>query len=196
MIFGNPDKFAIEYRYVPEWSDPPGGFFHLGLFYFYLNGKIFPSREIVSTLGVDIDWLNGNALKNFVDNESFFRMDKNEAFKDLLYMYRPLYLTSLEDLPDDFVEDESYVAATPNLTDDCCHVFAVGYKESVRIIGAKTAELVPVSADRNGWVHYDSYDVYEVVLAKTDVLEIVEKVIAYDRAIYNERKRLAALQKR
>lgn len=176
MIFGDPNKFAILAKKIPEWTAPDS--YVNGMFHFIVGSKLFPDYTVVSTLGTDIGVClsDKNALISQPEDALLFNMPKEEAFTKMLNAMRPFALNPDADVPDDFEEDCRYQASTQNIEDGGCYVFAASFKNEIRILGAKTSYLSGNISEGRRWKNYETLDVYEIVMPKKDVLEIVKAV--------------------
>ncbi|WP_238923229.1 immunity 42 family protein [Achromobacter ruhlandii] len=180
MIFGNPYEFAVLIEYVPEWSTET---FRYGLFHFMLDGKMFPDELVTSTLDVDLrDFLGYSALVSPPENCEIFKMSKEEAFNLMFELAYPDYHDDVENL-DGIGNIFLYKASTVNIEDFRSHVFCVACNDTVRIIGAKMARLLPGPDDRNFWERIPNPEVVEVFVSVDAVKEIVRKVREYDLAM-------------
>lgn len=180
MVFGDPNKFAIVMELIPCWTVE--GSYKNGLFHFIVDAKIFPTWLKVATLEVDIlDLTDNNGLITTSDNEKLFYTDKRETFIELMNKMFPDYLNPDIEIPDDFNEDYSYRVSTFNLENDACFVFAVGFKEEIRILAAKTAYLYGDDIKGYKWQDYDKFNinVAEIILPKTEVRQIINDVKTY-----------------
>ena len=80
MIFGDPHKFAILAKEIPEWTVE--GSYINGLFHYIVDSKFFPDYTVVSALGTDI----GVHLSE--NSDLLFNMPKEEAFAKMLNAMR------------------------------------------------------------------------------------------------------------
>ncbi|GKX56137.1 hypothetical protein SOASR030_22490 [Leminorella grimontii] len=178
MIFGDPNHFSILIEYLPQWSAV--GSFKNGLFHFCIDGNLYPDSARVATLGGDIFCLSeGNALISPISDERIFKMDKKEAFFLMLETMLPEFVNPDIDLSDDFVESYQYQASTYNLEDGGCYVFAVSFKDMIRILGAKLSVLK--GDDKTGYRRVNIAEPYisDVVLEKNVVSDIVKSTINF-----------------
>ena len=171
MVFGDPNKFSIlmEYLYYKD-----------GLFYFIVNGQMFPTFPFVSILAENTLCLEqNNPLTNPPENKELFFMDKLDAYTQIMNKMNPEVLNRDFETPDDFEEDRSYNATTDNIGDDSSYVFAIGYQEQIRILVAKRSFLSGNPDDGYEWIDYDNLEVAEVILPKIEVQKIIYGVREY-----------------
>lgn len=175
MIFGDPNKFAILMDYVPDWSVGSG--YKNGLFHFIIIGKMFPSYASVATLNGDLDCLSDdNALITTPESEDLFKMDKLEAFTEMMNVMLPNLLYPDAEVADDFETDYRYQASTYNLEGDSCYAFAVKFIDEVRILAAKVSYLYGNDIDGYEWINYSNFEIHEIILPKSEVYQIVSEV--------------------
>ena len=191
MIFGDPHKFAILAKEIPEWTLE--GSYITGLFHFIVDSKLFPDYTPASSLGTDIG-VNlcessntpTNALISQPEDALLFNMPKEEAFTKMLNAMLPYALNPDADVPCDFEEDYRYRASTPNIEDAGCYVFAVSFGSEIRVLGAKIRYLAENVIDGMHWEIYENIDVYEAILPKKEILEIVNAVNSNVRTQFDE----------
>ncbi|SFD28950.1 immunity 42 family protein [Pragia fontium] len=179
MVFGDPNHFAILIEYLPQWSEVQGSFKN-GLFHFCIDGRMYPDSARVATLGGDISCLsNGNALVLPITSEDIFNMGKKEAFFFLLGTMLPERVDPEIEVSDDFVTSYQYQASTYNLEDDCCYVFAVSFKDMIRILGAKLSTLSGDGDIGYHWIDINDPHISDVILKKEIVKDIVDSTINF-----------------
>lgn len=175
MVIGDPNKFAILIDYIPLWSIDNG--YKNGLFHFIVKGQMFPSSASVATLSGDVGCLSDdNALITTPENEYLFKMNKLDAFSNMMNTMLPNLLNPNVEVPDDFETDYSYQASTYNLENDSCYVFSVGFINEIRILAAKVSYLDGNGNDGYAWKNYNNLEVQDVILTKSEVHHIVSEV--------------------
>lgn len=179
MVFGNPNRFAILMELIPCWTEE--GNYKNGLFHFIVEAKIFPAWANSSTLSGDILCLEkkNNALIAMPENKELFFMDKEMAFKKLLDAMLPEKLNPDFEYPDDFEEDYTYYAGTYNLEDGGCYVYAIGFEENIRILGARISSLIGNSIDGYDQINRDKFNIAEIILPKAEVKQIIHDTKTY-----------------
>ncbi|RON26039.1 hypothetical protein BK661_27110 [Pseudomonas frederiksbergensis] len=171
MIFGDPIKFAILMKYIPQWSQE--GSYKNGMFHFIIDSAIFPDVAGVATLGGDVHCVKSdNALVNPVDDSKLFHMDAKSAF---LYMLEGMLPAKLGvEAHEGFVEDYRFHASSNNLEEFGCFVFAVGFKNKIRILGAN---LNCLSSEGDAVTGLELVKVSEVIIDKKKASEIIFDVV-------------------
>ncbi|MFJ7282257.1 Imm42 family immunity protein [Pseudomonas sp. NPDC099000] len=171
MIFGDPINFAILMKYIPQWSQ--NGSYKNGMFHFIIDSAIFPEVAGVATLGGDVGCVKSdNALFRPVDDFELFHMDAKSAFLLMLEGMLPARLGV--EVDEGFVEDYRFQASTNNLEEFGCFVFAVGFKNEVRILGAN---LNCLSSEGDVITGLELIKVSEAIISKEKVLEMVAGVV-------------------
>lgn len=141
MIFGDPCKFAIWVEVVPEWS----GDFKNGLFYFIVNGNMYPEDIRVATLSADLCEVIDDdcALVSQPRNDGIFSLSTEDAFDDLYKLAYPE--SSGEDEYPDQIFD--YCIAPANVRGFGGCFFAVADHDYLRIVGGRVERLVESTSE-------------------------------------------------
>lgn len=124
MLSGNPDTFAIWCDSVDSWSTDR---FKNGCFSYIIGGRIVWSTR--STLAVDLGMLSQlHCMSHAVENENFFNLSVNEAYKELCNLTFPAADSDIER------NDFRYLVSAESLSDDGHYVFLVESDEKARLI--------------------------------------------------------------
>lgn len=177
MIFGDPYRFAIWVEHVPQW----GEFYKNGLFYFVVNGHMYPDDVRTSTLNVDIyDVIdNENALITLPCNDEIFKSSTSDAFNTLMKLAYP-ESTEEDEYPEQVFD---FCAAPAIITDTGAYFFVVSNEEFVRVIGGKVTKLV----DQNDEIvcrNIDSPLIEDVTISKNEISEIITKLKEYSTSLF------------
>lgn len=174
MIFGNPYKFAIWTDYVPQWGDS----YKNGLFYFIVNGNLYPNDVRTSTLSSDLCEIISNdcALISHPQNEEIFSLSTADAFSRLYCMAYP-ESTENDEYPDQVFD---YCIAPPNISDFGGCFFAVANETSLRVIGGITERLVKnISEERSIWESVNQPFIEDVIVSRDEINKIMVNVKEY-----------------
>lgn len=174
MIFGDPCRFAIWVEVVPEWSDE----FKNGLFYFIINGNMYPGDIRVATLSADLCEVvdDGCALVSQPRNESIFSLPVKDAFESL---YKLAYPEPSEgnEYPDQVFD---YCITPANVSGFGGCFFAVADQDFLRIVGGEVERLVKsASEDVMCWENVDSPKLEDVILSREEINKIIFDVKEY-----------------
>lgn len=174
MIFGDPCRFAIWVEIVPEWS----GDFKNGLFYFVINGNMYPGDIRVATLSSDLYEIidDACALVSHPRNDSIFTLPAKDAF-DRLYELAYPEPSGDNEYPDQVFD---YCIATTNVSSFGGCFFAVADQDYLRIIGGGIEHLVKSpSEDVMCWESVNSPKIEDVTLLREEIDKIISDVKAY-----------------
>lgn len=126
MILGNPYNFAIFTKTIKEWN--MDNEFCNGVLFFCIDGKFFPNNIVTATLNYEIQQLK-EKLKNLVDDEELYNMQKDKAFSIIYNMTFP----ENTDIDNDYRFDIS----PESFADENCYIFAVGNGKQIRIMATE-----------------------------------------------------------
>jgi len=169
MIIGDPYRFAIWVELIPQWSENHKN----GLFYFFVNGNMYPDDIRTSTLSVDFHDVidEENALISLPCDDDFFNAPSNEAFQTL---YKLAYPESTQE--DEYPEQVFDFCASPTIINESGALFfAVASESAVRIIGGKITTLVDAD-DRKIWKDISNPHIESVILKKKELDEIINRL--------------------
>lgn len=167
MIVGSPDNFAIILDIVGAWNNDNS--FNNGLLCMGINGELFPSTILASTLNTELFRLI-KVLDKTVKNEVIYQMEKEKAFA---YIFNITF-------PDDYEIENNYdYDITPyEFANKNYFVFRVSNGENSRILASKVQYLPEKSA-------YDlkDLDVIEAYISNNEIKRIIEKLQLYQLTI-------------
>lgn len=171
MIFGDPYRFAIWVECIPQWSDS----YKNGLFYFLVNGNLYPDDVRASTLCVDLYDVtdDNNALISLPCNDEIFNAPKNEAFDILFKLAYP------ESTDDEYPEQLFDFCVSPTIINESgAYFFAVSNENFVRIVGGKVAHLVEGGNGRV-WADIENPFIEDIVIPKNEIIELITDLKEY-----------------
>lgn len=177
MIFGNPYTFAIWTDYVPQWGES----YKNGLFYFIVNGNLYPGDVRTSTLTSDLYEIIDDecALVSLPQNEEIFSLSTNDAFNRLYNMAYP-EPSEEDDYPKQIFD---YCISPPNISGFGGCFFAVANDTSLRIIGGVTEYLdKDTNEGKNVWRSISQPLIEDVVITRSDINQIMASVKEYARS--------------
>lgn len=162
MILGNPDKLAIIIEVVSDWNIDQS--FNNGVLIFSVDGKAYPSNEIVNaTLNSEIPHLK-DCMSNVGIDERLFNLPKDEAFTKM-YNLR---------FPEDWSIDADYrFDISPlSFSDKNCLIFAVSDGKQVRILVVSDLEYIKAESKYN----LNNIEIGEIYISMAEFNEILLKL--------------------
>lgn len=174
MIFGDPCRFAIWVEIVPKWC----GDFKNGLFYFIINGNMYPGDIRVATLSTDLYEVvdGGCALVSQPRNDSIFSLPTKCAF-DRLYKLAYPEPSGDNEYPDQMFD---YCITPANISGFGGCFFAVADQDCLRIVGGGVERLVKSPSEGvMCWESIDNPEIEDVTLSKVEINEIISGVKEY-----------------
>ncbi|QIR26084.1 MULTISPECIES: immunity 42 family protein [Kluyvera] len=174
MIFGDPYRFAIWVDPVPEWSES----FLNGFVYIFIKGKMFPDDIRTSTLSVDVFEIidESSPLVSFPVNEDIFNLKADVAFSSLMSLAYP-ESSSEDEYPD---QKFDFCINIPNVNASGMQLFAVSNGIDIKILGAKTEQLVEnLATGKNEWEEIDDVLAESVVIPNVEIDNILSSLKEY-----------------
>lgn len=180
IIIGDVYKFAILVAYMPDWNVNAvpwnnEGSSGNGILLYSIDGHLFPSEILTTPLGTDLNYLVTQESFKPPINLNYFYMNKEDAFKSMLFLARPMYV----DITSENEFDEMYFLEMPTANAEAnCYFFYVSDGSKVRILGAKLHEN-----DELGGAFYNQkekpVEIYEAILSIQEFQSLLDGLIAF-----------------
>ena len=180
IVIGDVYKFAILIKYVPEWNIDAVRWNNEyssgnGILLFSIDGHLFPSEILTTPLDTDLNYLITRERFDPPINLNYFQMKKEDAFKSMLFLARPMCV----DITSENEFDEMYFLEIPTAnTEANCYFFYVSDGGRVRILGAKLHDH-----DEQGGTFYnrngEPIEIYETILCIKEFQSLLDKLVDF-----------------